>query len=419
MTIRGLLGFLIFLGILVLIDTYAWKGVSTAIGPASPAVRRWVRWLYWAESIGMIALLVWVIVSIEELRANRNYSFVFSLAALFILFLLPKLVLIVFHGVEDLIQGSRWLWSRFAAGGAATNGGGETITRLRFVSQVGLALAAIPFGGVLYGITKGRRNFQVRNATVRSSKLPRAFDGLRIAQISDLHLGSFPLDSDIVQRGMDLIQENAPDLILFTGDLVNDYADEAEPWLQALGRLHAPLGKYSILGNHDYSDYASWPSAQEKRANLDRLKGHHRTMGFRLMLDEHLPIEKDGERFTLIGVQNWGSRFQRYGDLGKAVAGTSPNDFRLLMSHDPSHWEAQVWSERIDLTLSGHTHGAQFGITIAGQTYSPAQWVYKHWAGLYEHEGMHLYVNRGFGFIGFPGRVGMPPEITMIELRCA
>jgi len=236
-------------------------------------------------------------------------------------------------------------------------------------------------------------------------------------QISDLHLGSFSNDSDIVQRGIDLIQEQRPDLILFTGDLVNDYADEAEPWLDALKQLHAPLGKYSILGNHDYSDYASWPSVEEKRANLDRLKGHHKTLGFRLMLDEHLPIEKDNEHFTLIGVQNWGSRFQQYGDLKKAMAGTDPAQFRLLMSHDPSHWEAQVWGTGIDLTLSGHTHGAQFGITIAGQTYSPAQWVYKHWAGLYHEGAQQLYVNRGFGFIGFPGRIGMPPEITVIDLE--
>ncbi len=416
MTSRALFGFALFLGFLVIIDLYAWKGISTALGNSSVLTRRWVRWVYWAESIGMFALLVWVSISIQELRANRNYSFVFSLAALFMLFLLPKLVVVVFHGIEDVLQGLRWLWCRMAPGGGEEN---DKISRLRFVSQVGLALAAIPFGAVLYGITKGRRNFHVQREIISSSKLPRSFNGLRIVQISDMHLGSFPVSSDIVQRGIDLINEQDPDLILFTGDLVNDYSEEAEPWLDALKGLNARLGKYSILGNHDYSDYASWPDAGAKRANLERLKGHHRTLGFRLMLDEHLSIEKDGEQFTMIGVQNWGSRFQQYGDLKKAVAGSDKSQFRLLMSHDPSHWEAQVWEERIDLTLSGHTHGAQFGITIAGQTYSPAQWIYKHWAGLYEHDGMNLYVNRGFGFIGFPGRVGMPPEITVIELNCA
>ena len=414
---RALLNFAVFVAILVLIDVYAWKGISTALGNVSAGSRRWVRWIYWAESIGMIALLVWVSISIQDLRANRNYSFVFSLAALLILFLLPKLVIVIFHGVDDLLQGLRWLWAQVAPGASGANG--EPISRLRFVSQVGLALAAIPFGAVLYGVTKGRRDFRVHREVIRSAKLPAAFDGLRIVQVSDMHLGSFPSSTDIVRIGVDLINEQDPDMILFTGDLVNDYSEEAEPWLETLKLMKARLGKYSILGNHDYSDYANWSDPQAKRANLDRLKEHHRTMGFRLMLDEHLPFEKDGERFTLIGVQNWGVRFQQYGDLRKAVAGTDPSQFRLLMSHDPTHWEAQVQETGIDLTLSGHTHGAQFGITIAGQTYSPAQWVYKQWAGHYEKDDMHLYVNRGFGFIGFPGRVGMPPEITVIELRRA
>ena len=414
MTTRGIFGFLIFTAILVLVDIYAWKGISTALGGVSHVTRRWVRWIYWAESIGMIALLVWVSISLQELRANRNHSFVFSLAALLILFLLPKVVIVVFHGVEDLLQALRWLWFRMAPG-ARTDG--EPMTRLRFISQMGLALAAIPFGAVLYGVTKGRRNFRVQHQVIRSHKLPAAFDGLRIVQISDMHLGSFPSGTDIVRTGVDLINEQDPDLILFTGDLVNDYSEEVEPWLETLSGLKARLGKYSILGNHDYSDYSTWPDAASKQANLERLKAHHRALGFRLLLDEHLPIEKGDERFTLIGVQNWGVRFQQYGDLKKAVAGTDRSLFRLLMSHDPTHWEAQVQSEGIDLTLSGHTHGAQFGITIAGQTYSPAQWVYKQWAGHYEQDEMHLYVNRGFGFIGFPGRVGMPPEITVLELR--
>ena len=416
MTSRGLFSFVVFVTILVIVDVYAWKGISTALGGVSPVTRRWVRWIYWAESIGMIALLVWVSISIQDLRANRNYSFVFSLAALLILFLLPKLVIVIFHAVEDLLQGLRWLWSQWAPGASAD---GEPISRLRFVSQLGLALAAIPFGAVLYGVTKGRRSFKVQHELVISKKLPAAFDGLRIVQVSDMHLGSFPLSSDIVRIGVDLINEQDPDLILFTGDMVNDYSEEAEPWLETLAGLKARMGKYSILGNHDYSDYAKWTDTAAKRANLQRLIGHQKRIGFQPLLDEHVPIEKDGERIDLIGVQNWGVRFQQYGDLRKALSGTDPSRFRLLMSHDPTHWEAQVQQEGIDLTLSGHTHGAQFGITIAGQTYSPAQWVYKQWAGMYEQDGMHLYVNRGFGFIGFPGRVGMPPEITVIELRRA
>jgi predicted MPP superfamily phosphohydrolase len=417
MTSRGITGLLVFLFILLLIDLYAWKGVGTALNGASPGIRRGARIGYWAVSIGVLGMIVWMALNFQSWRMTKSHSFAFSLVAIVMLFLLPKLVIVIFHGVEDLIQLARWIWSRFAPG--APEAGGEPITRLRFLSQIGLALAAIPFGGVLYGITHGRRYFKVARETVRSSRLPAAFNGLRIVQISDMHLGSFPLDTDIVQRGIDLINAEQPDLVLFTGDMVNDFATEAEPWIGHLARIEARIGKFSILGNHDYSDYAQWPSAQEKAANLAELKKHHATAGFRLMLDEHLPIERDGERFTLIGVQNWGKRFQQYGDLKKAVAGTDPAQFRLLMSHDPTHWEEQVMAEGIDLTLSGHTHGAQFGITIAGQTYSPAQWVYKQWAGRYDQDGMSLYVNRGFGFIGFPGRIGMPPEITVIELGSA
>ena len=415
MTSRGLFGFIIFLVVLVAIDLYAYKGVNTAISGWSQGGRRAVRLAYWGVSIGMIALLIWVAVSIQDLRSTRNHSFMFSLAALFMLFFLPKVVIILFHGLEDLIEVGRWLFDKLTPGDPVATG--EPITRLRFISQVGLALSAIPFAGVLYGITHGRRNFRIERVHLNAPNLPAAFDGLRIVQISDLHLGSFPSGTDIVRKGVDLINEERPDLILFTGDMVNDYADEAEAWVGTLKDLRARIGKFSILGNHDYSDYARWDSQEAKRANLERLKKHHAAMGFRLMLDENTRVERDGEAITLLGVQNWGRRFQQYGDLAKTLHGHDPSTFRILMSHDPTHWEEQVLGTGIDLTLSGHTHGAQFGITIAGQTYSPAQWVYKRWAGLYNEGAQHLYVNRGFGFIGFPGRVGMPPEITVIELR--
>ncbi|MBK6628124.1 MAG: metallophosphoesterase [Flavobacteriales bacterium] len=415
MTSRGLLGFVVFMVVLVLIDLYAYKGINTAMNGWTQGGRRVVRLIYWAVSIGMLALMVWVAVSIQDLRSTRNHSFMFSLAALFMLFFLPKVVIILFHGVEDLIEGGRWLFDKLTPGDPVS--AGEPITRLKFLSQVGLALSAIPFAGVLYGITHGRRNFRIERVHLSAPNLPAAFDGLRIVQISDLHLGSFPSGTDIVRKGVDLINKERPDLILFTGDMVNDFADEAEAWVDTLKDLRARIGKFSILGNHDYSDYARWDSQEAKRANLERLKKHHAAMGFRLMLDENTRIERDDEAITLLGVQNWGRRFQQYGDLSRTMQGHDPATFRILMSHDPTHWEEQVLGTGIDLTLSGHTHGAQFGITIAGQTYSPAQWVYKRWAGLYTEGAQHLYVNRGFGFIGFPGRVGMPPEITVIELR--
>ena len=414
MSTRTIVPFLIFLFVLVLIDLYAYKGLSAALNGYSSTVRRLIRILYWIVSIGILAMLIYMGATFRSMRADRSHAQVFTLVALFILFLLPKLVMVFFHGLDDLLHLFRWSWWKLTPGGEAS---GETLSRADFLSRVGLFVSAVPFVGVLYGITKGRSRFTVEQVAIRSNTIPSAFHGLRIVQVSDMHLGSFDLDSDIVRTGVDLINAQEPDLILFTGDLVNDYAKEAEPWLAELSRLHARLGKFSILGNHDYSDYPQWDDPAEKAANLDRLKEHHATMGFRLLLDEHVPIEKDGERIGLLGCQNWGRGFQQYGDLAKTLRGSEIFPFRVLMTHDPTHWEHQVWGTGVDLTLSGHTHGAQFGVKLAGTTYSPAQWVYKHWAGLYEEGAQRLYVNRGFGFIGFPGRVGMPPEITVIELQ--
>jgi uncharacterized protein len=415
MSSSGLLRLFLFLVVLVLIDLYAWKGVNTALANHSATIRRMVRFVYWCISIGMLGMLVWTMFSLQDLRAKRDHSYVFSLAAIFLLFFLPKLVIVVFHLLDDILHMGRLGWSRMMPRPLGHEG--EALSRARFLSQLGLILATVPFAAVLYGVTKGRRTFNVSRVRVGSGGLPSAFEGLRIVQISDMHLGSYGNDLAIVRNGVDLINAEQPDLIFFTGDLVNDYADEAEPFIEVISGLKAKLGKFSILGNHDYSDYANWDDAQAKAANLARLKAIHGEMGFRLLLDEHVTIERAGERLGLLGVQNWGRRFQQYGDLGKAVRGSEGLPYRILLSHDPTHWEEQVLGTGIDLTLSGHTHGAQFGVKLGHTTYSPAQWVYKHWAGLYNEGAQQLYVNRGFGFIGFPGRVGMPPEITVLELQ--
>lgn len=414
MSPKAVRNFVIFLVVLVLIDLYAWKGVNTALASHSITIRRMVRFVYWSISIGILVMLMWTMFSLQDLRTRRDHSYVFSLVALFLLFFLPKLIVVIFHGLDDLLHAGRWLLSRSLPRPVGMPG--ETIDRVRFLSQLGLMVAAVPFAAVLYGVTKGRRNFNLARVRVNSGALPEAFSGLRIVQISDMHLGSYGGDLAIVRHGVELINAEKPDLILFTGDMVNDFADEAEPFIQLMAGLEAPLGKFSILGNHDYSDYAKWDDPAEKAKNLQRLKAIHAEMGFRLMLDEHLPLERSGERIGLLGVQNWGKRFQQYGDLRKTMQGSERFPYRILMSHDPTHWEEQVLGTGIDLTLSGHTHGAQLGVTLGGTTYSPAQWVYKHWAGQYAEGAQQLYVNRGFGFIGFPGRVGMPPEITVLEL---
>lgn len=420
MSSRGLLNFSLVLAILVLIDLYAWKGINTALANHSQVIRRLVRLLYWSISIGILVSLAWTLITMHDMRTRRDHSYVFSLIGITFLFLLPKLIIVIFHGLDDLLHLVCLVWFKLMPGEPVGDAAiGEVIGRARFLSQLGLVLSSLPFAGVLYGMTKGRRTFNVARMPVLSPKLPAAFEGLRVVQISDLHLGSYGGDLSIVRHGLELIQAEDPDLIVFTGDLVNDFADEAEPFIDLMRALKAPMGKFSILGNHDYSDYARWDDPAAKAANLERLKAIHGEMGFTLLLDEHRSLERSGDRIGLLGVQNWGVRFQQYGDLARTVQGTEGLPYRILLSHDPTHWDAQVRATGIDLMLSGHTHGAQFGVKVGGTTYSPAQWVYKQWAGLYREGAQQLYVNRGFGFIGFPGRVGMPPEITVLELRRA
>jgi predicted MPP superfamily phosphohydrolase len=415
MSPKAVRNFAIFLVVVVLIDLYAWKGINTALANHSLVLRRLARFIYWSISIGMVVMVIWTLIILQDLRSKRDHSYVFSLVGLFLLFFLPKLIVVLFHGLDDLLHLVRMAWHGLVP--APDQAQGETVGRTRFLSQLGLILATVPFASVLYGMTKGRRTFNVNRVMVGSPDLPPAFEGLRIVQISDMHLGSYGGDTSIVEKGVELINAEDPDLIVFTGDLVNDYADEAEPFIGVMRGLKAAIGKFSILGNHDYSDYASWDSATAKAANLERLQAIHREMGFRLLLDEHEVLERGGARIGLLGVQNWGVRFQQYGDLARTVRGTGDLPYRILLSHDPTHWDAQVKGTGIDLMLAGHTHGAQFGVKVGHTTYSPAQWVYKQWAGLYREGRQHLYVNRGFGFIGFPGRVGMPPEITVLELR--
>lgn len=407
--------FAIFLFVLVLIDLYAYKGLNSALANHSLVLRRIVRSVYWFVSIGILCVMVYSMFALQLPQVKHDQSRAFSLVALFLLFFLPKIVMVLFTGIEDVQHLMRWTWSKLLP--REVDSAGENIGRLHFFSQLGLILSVIPFAGVLYGVTKGRSKFNVTHIPVPSNSLPQAFNGLRVVHISDMHLGSYGGDHTLVRRGMELINAEKPDIIVFTGDLVNDYADEAEAFISEMAGLEARLGKFSILGNHDYSDYRKWESASAKAANLDRLKAIYKEMGFRLLLDEHETIEVNGERIGMLGVQNWGHRFQQYGDLAKTIAGSEGLPFRILLSHDPTHWEHQVQGTGIDLTLSGHTHGAQLGVKLGNTTFSPSQWMYKHWAGLYAQGGQYLYVNRGFGFIGFPGRVGMPPEITVLELQ--
>ena len=292
--------------------------------------------------------------------------------------------------------------------------------RRKFVSQIALGIAAVPFLSLLYGMTKGKYNFKVIKQTLFFPDLPESFDGTTITHISDIHSGSFD-DPEKIKYAVELINEQNSDLILFTGDIVNTHATEMHPWIEIFKGIHNPeFGKYSVLGNHDYGEYINWPSQKDKLNNFEAIKDLHRQIDFKLLLNENVKLKKGFNEIAVVGVENWGHNFKKAGDLVKASTGLNKNDFKILMSHDPSHWEYEVKNHEnyYHLTLSGHTHGLQFGIEIPGFfKWSPVQYVYKQWAGLYENLGRYVYVNRGFGFHAYPGRVGIWPEITVIELK--
>jgi predicted MPP superfamily phosphohydrolase len=270
---------------------------------------------------------------------------------------------------------------------------------------------------MIYGVTKGKYNFQVNKVRLGFDNLPSAFDGFRVVHISDIHSGSFTGKEGVVE-GVELVNRQNADLICFTGDLVNNDSKEIEPFIEDFKQLKSKHGVYSTLGNHDYGDYKSWDSQEAKQQNMELLFEYQAEMGFRLLNNDHVRIERGGQRILLCGVENWGNRpFPQRGDLDLALKGAEPDDFQILMSHDPTHWDKKVLDHpfHFDLTLAGHTHGMQFGVEIPGFKWSPIKYIYPQWAGLYEKSSQLLYVNRGFGFLGFPGRVGIWPEITVFE----
>lgn len=292
-------------------------------------------------------------------------------------------------------------------------------SRRRFVSLIGMGVAAIPFAGMIYGMLWGRYNYRVVKHTLYFDDLPEAFDGYRVVHISDIHSGSFD-NAEKVQYGIDMINAQQGDVIFFTGDLVNNKAEEMRPWIAHFKQLHAKDGVYSVLGNHDYGDYVQWDSPDEKAKNLEALKQIHQQLGFCLLNNESVFLSRGQQRIAVVGVENWGQGFIKKGNLKQALSQVDKNDFKILLSHDPTHWQYEVLKDPnfIHLTLSGHTHGMQFGIEIPGVIkWSPAGWRYKYWGGVYKEKDRYINVNRGFGYLAFPGRVGMPPEITVIELK--
>jgi len=407
---------------MLLLDLYSWRGIKVLVRRIGfKWIRQAIRGLYWGLSVLIILGFILFMLRIKHVKQAEAYIFAGRLVAVFAVFYLPKLLFIVFVLIRDfllLIDGLiKWI-RRSRKKSSEKKSVGRTMERTEFLYQMGLFLAAIPFASIVYGVTKGKFNYRVMRERIRFNNIPESFKGLKIVQISDMHLGSFNKRFDPVAKAVELINEQEPDLIFFTGDLVNNFAEETEGWAPVLSQMKAKIGKYSILGNHDYGDYSEWSSPEEKEKNLAAIKGFHKKMGFRLMLNENESIRINDEEISLIGIENWGKPpFPQHGDLNKALEGVSTESFKLLLSHDPSHWDAQVLDKtNIDLTFAGHTHGMQFGIERIGIKWSPIQYKYPRWGGLYTEGKQHLYVNRGFGYLGFPGRVGMPPEITVVEL---
>ncbi len=403
---RWIFPLLILLVIVVVIEIYTFQAIKTV--SKSKALR-------FGSLFVSIAVYVNFLITIFSYSRSDGQTPQFQMTmGLLLTVIIPKLVVLIILFGEDVY---RWFLKGVSA---ISNGETKSLpSRRKFISQLALGLAAIPFASFIYGIIQGKYNYKVLKYQLSFKDLPDAFDGFTITQISDIHSGSFT-NKEKIKYGVDLINQQKSDIMLFTGDIVNNKADEMDNWIDVFDKLEAKEGKFSVLGNHDYGDYMDWKNKEDKRNNFEAVKEVHKKIGFDLLLDEHRYLEKDGQKIALLGVENWGRGFKEKGDLEKASIGVQKDDFKILMSHDPSHWEHKVKQDEFNyhLTLSGHTHGLQMGIEIPGWIkWSPSKFVYKQWAGLYEEAGRYINVNRGFGYHAFPGRVGIWPEITVIELK--
>lgn len=401
--------FLLLCLFLLVIELYAFQALRTLVK---------VKWALLSYQIISVLVLVFIVYSFMQFdrSVGQTKQTMFTMGLVLLVYI-PKLVLTLVLIGEDVFRLGVGSVNHFISSNEDTT---FFASRRKFVSQIGLGLAAVPFLSLIYGIFEGRYNYKVIKQSIFFPDLPDAFDGFKITQISDVHSGSFD-NPEKIEYAIDLVNEQNSDLILFTGDIVNTDAKEMHPWLETFNRIKKhEYGKYSVLGNHDYGEYVTWPSEKAKEANFQAIKNLYGQIDFKLLLNEHTFIEKGGQKIALVGVENWGHNFKQAGDLNKAAQHLNKEDFKILMSHDPSHWdyEVQHHEKNFHLTLSGHTHGMQFGIEIPGYfKWSLAQYVYKQWAGLYENLGRYVYVNRGFGYHAYPGRVGIMPEITVIELK--
>ena len=395
--------------IIAIIEIYAFQAIRTFTK---------VKWVLIAYSLISVLVIAFVFYQFTKFdRAVGQTQMTMLTLGVLLLVLIPKLILTFILLLEDIFR----LFSGAITHFMGDNDNGKFLSeRRKFVSQIALGIAAVPFLSLIYGMTKGKYNYKVLKQTLFFPDLPDDFDGFTITQISDVHSGSFD-NPEKISYAIDLVNQQKSDMILFTGDIVNTHAKEMHPWIETFNKIeNHNYGKYSVLGNHDYGEYINWPNKATKAKNFEEIKNLYGAIGFKLLLNENVKVAKGTSEIAIVGVENWGHNFKKAGDINLASSDLSDKDFKILMSHDPSHWEYEIKNhpKHFQLTLSGHTHGFQFGIEIPGIIkWSPVEYVYKQWAGLYENLGRYVYVNRGFGFHAYPGRVGIWPEITVIELK--
>ncbi|MEA3460570.1 MAG: metallophosphoesterase [Bacteroidota bacterium] len=403
---RPILIFALFAIFIIAMDLYALRGIQHLFSPGRNGNPLFF-YIYWGVTLLMLVTLSLTASRFQQLRDPSQFFGIMLIMGIFLMLYIPKLLFNATQVLGDLSSLASTLF-RHDAGALR-----------KWFLIPGMVLGLLTFIAFGMGMARGRTNVKVFHETIQIKELPDSFQGLKIVQLSDIHLAGFYKHPGYIRKVVTMVNHLEPDLICFTGDMVHNFSEEVDPFTVMLNELKAPLGKYAVLGNHDYGVYFSWDSKEEEAANLERVKSQIRASGFDLLLNEHRTIVLNGDSLELIGVENWGKPpFPQYGELQKAMSGTKPEHTKILLSHDPSHWDLQVSNKQdIDLTLSGHTHGMQFGIEIGKFRWSPSRWTYRHWAGLYQENGQQLYVNRGLGYTGFPGRVGIRPEITLLILQ--
>lgn len=412
---------LVFSIIFIAIDFYVFQAIKTVMFEWREEVKKGVSVVFWVFTfVSIVSLFVYHLVDPEKVgNVWRNFMMVMLFVNYF-----SKIFAVLVLFIDDLIRGGKWLVNQFVDNNSKVDsespvGKENTITRSDFLTKTAIIAAAVPAVTMGFGILSGAHDYRIRKTIVKLPNLPAAFDGIIIGQLSDIHSGSF-FNKTAVKGGVEMFMNEKPDMVFFTGDLVNNTADEVNDYINVFDKVKAPFGVFSTLGNHDYGDYHNWSSQKAKMQNLEALKKAHQIMGWNLLMNKNHNITLEGDSIAVIGVENWGKGgFVKHGRLDQAIKGTEEASIKLLLSHDPSHWDAQVRPEfpSIDLMFAGHTHGFQLGIELGDFKWSPSQYIYNQWAGIYREANQYLYVNRGFGYLGFPGRIGILPELTIIELQ--